>query len=179
MGGVESNEERTAEEKGSEKGNNVIINRVMSSRGEGLSTLFQIVAVASLTVTVDLPAGMLLLWTSNGAVTAVQRAMLSNDGVRRGIGLLTTSDIRQASGPPVLETTKKAVEAIRRELEYVQREVLVQFPGRRVDEGLMRDVNRVLERERWNGRISVQLEAVIREDERDGKKYIAVVRKGK
>lgn len=157
---------------------NDAMERIMNSRGEWLSTLLQVVAVASLTVTMDLPSGMILLWASNGAVTAMQRWALSSDDVRRRIGLLVAEDIAQASGPPVLLSTKAAVDQMRRELEYIQREVLTRFPNRGVDARLRDEINRVLKRERWNGRISMQLEAVIREDDRDRKKYIAVVRKG-
>lgn len=165
-------------EKPKEKGSNETIQRVMSSRGEWFNTLLQVVAVASLTFTMDLPAGMLVLWASNGAVTATQRWVLLNDGLRRRVGLYTAEDIAKTAGPPILQGTKKAVEVIRRELQYVQREVLARFQNRSVDQKLRDDLNRVLERERWRGRISMQLEAVIREDDRDGRKYIAVVRKG-
>lgn len=166
-----------AAERGSPR-SNAAMTRIMNSRGEWLSTLLQIVSVASLTVTMHLPSGMILLWASNGAVTALQRWALSNESVRRHVGLLTTEDVLRASGPPVLQSTKTAIDQVRRELEYVQREVLARFPNREVDSKLRDEVNRVLNRERWNGRISMQLEAVIREDDRDGRKYIAVIRKG-
>lgn len=154
------------------------IERVMANRGNWLKGVLQVLSVVSLTVTMDLPAGVLLLWTSNGVVTAVQRSLLSNQRVRQSIGLMTAEEMKMMGGPPILEGTKMAVSKVREELEYVQKAVLRKFPGRIVDENLCGDVNRALKRERWSGRISMDLEAMIRVDDRDGKPYIAVIRKG-
>lgn len=154
-----------------------VIERIQSGAGETLTTGLQIFSVLSLGMTMELPAGIILFWTSNGVLTTLQRGVLSSDRFRRSVGLLTTADIENASGPPVLKSTKTAVDKIRKELEYVQREVLSIFAERRVNEKLCKEVNRMLEKERWNGRLSVDLEAVIREDDLNGKKYIAVVKK--
>lgn len=176
---IESPKTSVALERKVERKSGALIERVMANRGDWVKGLLQVLCVASLTMTMDLPAGVLLLWTSNGVVTAVQRSLLSNQRVRQRIGLMTTEEMKAMGGPQVLEGTKMAVSKVRQELEYVQKAVLRGFPQRIVDEKLRWDVNQALERERWKGRISMELEAVIRVDERDGRPYIAVIRKGK
>lgn len=150
----------------------------MTRTGEQLTTVLQVVAVASLSFTTDLPAGMLLFWASNGVVTAVQRAVFGNDRIRRSIGLLTQDDLQRMVGPPVLQSTAVAYANIKKELEFVQRELLSGFSDRTVDEKLVKEVNNALERERRRGNISVRLQAVLRKDEDNGRPYVAVVRHG-
>lgn len=165
-------------QKAGKVGTSAVMERVMANRGEWIGGLFQVISIASLAVTMDLPSGVILLWFGNGCVTMLQRWMLQNEKVRGAIGLMTKQDMEGMGRPMVLEGTKMAVEKVRRELGYVQKAVLDRFRGRAVDDKLRRDVNKLLERERWRGRISMALEAVIREDDRDGKLYIAVIKKG-
>lgn len=138
----------------------------------------QVLSVASLTMTMEMPVGVIWLWMSNGVVTSVQRALLANDGVRGSIGLMTKKEMEMMGKTGVLDGVKQGVAGIREELMYVQREVLTRFDARRVDESLIKDLNKALERERWKGRIRIELESVLRQDDKTGKKYVAVVRKG-
>lgn len=153
------------------------IEEIMSAMGVSVARILQVGSVVSLSVTTELAAGLVLFWFSNGVVTSAQRYALSSSFVRRKMGLLTTEDLKEMKGPAVMEGTGMAVEKVREELSYIQREVVRGFDGERVDERLCARVDKMLQRERWNGRISVDLKAVIREDERDGKKYVAIVRK--
>ncbi|PXF44850.1 Mitochondrial inner membrane protein COX18 [Gracilariopsis chorda] len=138
---------------------------------------FQVLSVVSVSVTTQLPSGLVLFWACNAMLTTGLRYILSNDGLRRRIGLLTAADLKEISAPPVMQATGKAFEQMRRELATVQRELLARFDGHRVDESLCDEVNRMLKRERMSGRIVSDLKAVVRTDETDGKKYVAVVRR--
>lgn len=151
---------------------------VMEGFGNSLRRVLQVVCVVSLNMTMELPAGIVLFWAGNGVLGMGITACLQKEGVRRWLGLVTKEDVEQSRGAGVLRGTKVAVENARKELNYVQREIAEGFQGRRVDEKLRADVQRLLKRERWNRRIGIDLSAVIREDERDGKKYVAIVRKG-
>lgn len=138
---------------------------------------FQVLSVVSVSVTTQLPSGLVLFWACNAMLTTALRYILSNDGLRRRIGLLTAADLKQISAPPVMQATGQAFEQMRKELATVQRELLARFDGRRVDQSLCDEVNRMLKRERMSGRIASDLKAVVRTDETDGKKYVAVVRR--
>lgn len=167
----------TKSEKGRKKD---MMERMMTTSGEALSRMLQMICVASLTVTMDLPSGLVLFWFFNGSLTTLQRYLISYPPLRRQIGLVTPEELALIKGPDVMTPVGKAMETVRQELSYVQREVVGRFSGRRVDETLCNQVNRALDRERWSGRIRVDLEAVIRHDNDDSNRpYIAVVMKGK
>jgi membrane protein insertase Oxa1/YidC/SpoIIIJ len=149
--------------------------------GDTMTTAVQGLAIFSFPFMLEMPSGMFVFWISSGIVTAVQRAVLSSDTGRLAIGLPTAAQlakVRREAGPPVLKATGGAVKAIRVQLEYVQREVLSSFSGRRVDKDLLVAVNKALRRERSRGRIGIDLEAVIRRDDSTDRKYIAVIRRG-
>lgn len=135
--------------------------------GKGIGRVVQVVALGGVWVTMDMPVGLLMVWAVNGAVTVCVKAW---------IGWMLKDVEVGGGGKEILEGVKGRVEDIRRELEYVQREVLGRFEGVSVDDRLVEDVDKVLKREVWNGRISIGLKAVLRVDE-GGKKYVAVIRK--
>lgn len=149
--------------------------------GDAMTTLFQGLAVFSYPFITGLPSGMFIFWISSGLTTALQRSLLTSNYGRRIVGLPTFAELQQASkspGPPVLEAASGAVRAVRAQLEYVQREVLASFAGRRVDETLLSDVNRTLRREFKRRHIGLDLEAVLRKDGDTGRSYVAVIRRG-
>jgi membrane protein insertase Oxa1/YidC/SpoIIIJ len=149
--------------------------------GDWMTTAIQGVAVFAFPYMLDMPSGILLFWISSGVLTCVQRAVLSSDAGRLAIGLPTAANLAAMSreaGPPVLRATGGAVKAFREQLEYVRDDVLSSFAGRRVDDALRADVNKVLRKERARGRIGIDLEGVIRFDDDSGRKYLAVVRRG-
>lgn len=156
-----------------------VLERIMS--GETMTTGLQALALFSFPFIQHAPSGMFVFWITSGALTAVQRAVLSTDASRRSIGLPTSAELAaaaKAEGPHVLRATGRAVKAVREQLEHVQTSVLSTFSKRRVDENLKADVNRALVREKRHGRIAIDLEAIIREDSDSGRKYLAVIRKG-
>lgn len=155
-----------------------LVDAMMTRISDGFTTVLQVVAVSSLLVTTQLPAGIVLLWASNGVITATQRWALSRDGVRRTLGLPTKGDISSIQQSNLMPAIEQGVEQVRKELSYIQSRMLEMFPNRAVDDRLCADVNRLLKRERFSGRISGDLEAVIREDDSSGRAYVAVVRKG-
>ncbi|KAI0563373.1 Membrane insertase YidC/ALB3/OXA1/COX18 [Gracilaria domingensis] len=136
---------------------------------------FQVLSVVSLSVTTQLPSGLVLFWAGNAMLTTGLRSALGNDIFRRRIGLLTEADLKEISVPPVMKATGQAFEEMRKELATIQTELLSRFKGRAVDESLVNEVNRMLRRERMSGRTIADLKAVIRIDDRDGKKYLAVI----
>ena len=163
---------------GSAESKSQTIERLLTNTGVFFARGLQGLCVVSLSVTTELPTGIVLFWATNAVMTTLQRTVLTNDRARRYLGLLTKEDIASSKGPPVLQSTGVAVEQVRKELSYIQNNVMSIFKNRRPNKQLCKDVNRMLQRERWNGRISVDLEAVLRADDRDGRKYVAVVRRG-
>lgn len=155
-----------------------LVDNIMTRAGNTVTTFLQMVAVVALIVTTELPTGVVLLWASNGVITAIQRWALSRDSVRTYLGLPTAKDIMAVQRSNIMPAIEHGVEHIRKELSYIQTRMLQVYEKRAVDESLCADINRMLKRERWSGRISSDLEAVIRQDERDGKLYVAVVRRG-
>lgn len=149
-----------------------------SPRNDWATTGLQGLTLLSFPYIQSLPAGMFVFWIANGVLTATQRAILQSTSARRQLGLITAADIESSTGPGMLRATGSAVGAVRRQLEHVQHSVVSAFATRRVDESLVADVNRALQRERWNGRVTLDLEAVMRRDDETGKRYLAVVRKG-
>lgn len=155
-----------------------IVDALMTRLGEAVTTTMQVVAVVVLTFTTQLPAGLVLFWVSNAAITALQRWLFSLESVRKRIGLPTPDDIAKVQRSNLMPAIEQSVEEVRKQLSYVQQRMLQMFANRSVDDRLRTDVNRMLERERRSGRISADLEAVIRQDERDGKRYVAVIKRG-
>lgn len=155
-----------------------MVDIIMTKAGEAFTTFLQVVIVMSMTVTTTLPSGVVLFWASNALVTMLQRFLLSREYIRRLIDLPTAKDIVQARETTLMPAIEQSMEQMRNELSYIQQRMLAVFRGRAPDEDLCADVNRLLKRERWNGRVANDLEAVLRKDERDGKKYVAIIRRG-
>lgn len=155
-----------------------IVDAFMTRVGDTFTIILRVASVVALTATMELPAGLVLFWVSNATVTAIQRLILSRGFVRTIIGLPSAADIALAQRSNLMPALEQSVENARKQLSELQQRILQTFSDRPVDDRLCADVNRMLKQERWRGRIVADLEAVIREDERDGKKYVAVVRRG-
>lgn len=154
-----------------------IVDTFLNSFSDTFSVCLQMLAVLSLMYTTHLPSGLVLFWTSNALVTIAQRLMFSRDSVRRLLGLPTYADIANAPDAGLASAIGQSVEAMRRELSYLQRRMLEMYPNRTADEQLVADINRMLQRERWNGRAAADLRAVLRRAEQDGRPYVAIVHK--
>lgn len=156
------------------------LSRALASRsGEWAATGAQALTLVMFPYILHVPAGVALLWTANGVLTALQRAALRSSSARRLIGLPTAADVEEAAkqGPQVLKATAAAMRGAREQVEYVERDILPRFARRSVDKGLADDVNRALEREVAAGRISIRLVAEVRVEK--GAKYLAVVPESK
>lgn len=149
--------------------------------GEATTIGLQALALFSYPFVQGVPAGMFVFWITSGLLTAAQRAALSSDRARAAIGLPTSEQLAKAArsrGPPILQAAGTAVRDVRAQLEFVQSNVLSKFPDRKPGEDLREDVDAALRRSRRSGKISIDLEAIIRTDHDTGRKYIAVVRRG-
>lgn len=154
-----------------------LVDTLVNKVGETFSVCLQMLSVLSLMYTTYLPSGVILFWMSNAVLTAAQRFAFSQDSFRRMVGLPTYADIRDAPDAQLMPAVGRGMEAVRKELSYIQQRMLAMFPNRTADERLCADINRMLERERWNGRVWSDLRAELRRDERDGRRYVAVVPK--
>lgn len=154
-----------------------IVDTFINTVGDTFTVILQMLAVLSLMYTTHLPSGLVLFWTSNAVITILQRLLFSSDTVRRRLGLPTYADIANAPDAGLTSAIGQSVEAIRKELSYIQRRMLELYPNRKADEQLCADVNRMLQRERWNGRVAADLHAELRTGEQDGRPYVAIVHK--
>lgn len=154
-----------------------IVDTFINTISDTFTVVLQMIAVLSLMYTTQLPSGLVLFWSSNAVVTILQRFVFSRDSIRRRLGLPTYTDIANAPDAGLASAIGQSVEAIRKELSYIQSRMLELYPNRAADEQLCADVNRMLQRERWNGRIAADLTAVLRRDEQGGRPYVAIVHK--
>lgn len=153
--------------------------------GEAMTIGLQALPIFAFPFVQYAPSGMFVFWITSSILTIAQRTALRSESFRAAVGLPTSEEIRAAvasGGPQALKAASAAVGDARRQLEWVQAQVLAPFAERAAREcgdELRRDVNAALVKARRTGKISLELEAVVRVDEDTGREYIGVVRKGK